>query len=109
MKTLHDKKELSPEARERVEARSRELIAEQLVAMTLRELREWQNVTQRDLAKSLGLGQDNVSRTERRPDLMLSTLRKHVAALGGELHVVVRLPGGAAIELKGLGEEIEAS
>jgi DNA-binding XRE family transcriptional regulator len=46
-------------------------------------LREAVQRTQEDLATSLGVGQDTVSRIERRSDILLSTLRRYVVAMGG--------------------------
>jgi transcriptional regulator with XRE-family HTH domain len=39
--------------------------------------------TQSDIARALDIDQGEVSRIERRPDVLLSTLRKYAAALGG--------------------------
>ena len=84
--TLKDKmKELSPAQRKKVEARAAELIAEE---MTLRELRHARKLTQVKIAKKLGVTQDSVSRLEKRSDLLLSTLRKTVEAMGGNLSLV---------------------
>jgi transcriptional regulator with XRE-family HTH domain len=57
----------------------------------LRELREKRgNVSQIDVAGRLGLRQPTVSKMERREDVNLSSLRRYVEALGGELHVSAR-------------------
>ena len=48
--------------------------------------------TQDDLAARLGVGQDTVSRIERRSDMLLSTLRRYVEATGGSLELVARFP-----------------
>ncbi|MGD0299173.1 MAG: helix-turn-helix transcriptional regulator [Bryobacteraceae bacterium] len=74
-------KKLSPVQRKNVEARVAELIAEE---MTLRELRKARKLTQVRVAKALGVTQDSVSRLEKRSDLLLSTLRKTVQAMGGQ-------------------------
>lgn len=44
------------------------------------------------MAKQLGIAQDSVSRLEKRSDLLLSTLRKTVEAMGGELSLVAEFP-----------------
>jgi transcriptional regulator with XRE-family HTH domain len=62
-----------------VEARSAQLIAEE---MSLQELRRARKLTQVRMAKELGIGQDGVSKLEKRADLMISTLRKAVEAMG---------------------------
>lgn len=76
---------LSRTERARVEARAAELMAEE---MTLRELRKARRLTQVRMAKTLGITQDSVSRLEKRSDLLLSTLRKMVEAMGGRLSLV---------------------
>ena len=70
---------LDPERRRRIEERAAELIAEE---MTLRELRKARQLTQARVAAELGISQDGVSRLEQRSDLLLSTLRKTVEAMG---------------------------
>ena len=56
------------------------------------EIRENLNITQEDMAVKLHTKQANVSRTERRRDMKLSTLKRYVEALGGELDIVARFP-----------------
>ncbi len=81
--------ELSPEDRAEVEARARELIAEE---MSLRELRKARDWTQTRLAQELGIHQESVSRLERRTDLLLSTLGNYIEAMGGELKLIAEFP-----------------
>lgn len=61
----------------------------------LQELREQQQISQVELAARLGIRQPTISKIERREDVNLSTLRRYIEALGGELHVTARFPGGA--------------
>jgi DNA-binding XRE family transcriptional regulator len=99
---MNDKiKKLSPAHRKKVEARADELIAEE---MTLRELRHARKLTQVRMAKTLGITQDSVSRLEKRSDLLLSTLRKTVQAMGGNLSLIAEFPDRAAVVLSGIGE-----
>jgi transcriptional regulator with XRE-family HTH domain len=101
--TLKDKmKQLSPAQRKKVEARAAELIAEE---MTLRELRRARKLTQVKVAKTLGVTQDSVSRLEKRSDLLLSTLRKTVEAMGGNLSLVAEFPDRAPVVLSGIAED----
>jgi transcriptional regulator with XRE-family HTH domain len=101
--TLKDKmKELSPAQRKKVEARAAQLIAEE---MTLRELRHARKLTQVKMAKTLGVTQDSVSRLEKRSDLLLSTLRKTVEAMGGNLSLVAEFPDRAPVILSGIAED----
>ena len=100
---LKDKmKELSPAQRKKVEARAAELIGEE---MTLRELRQARKLTQVKMAKTLGVTQDSVSRLEKRSDLLLSTLRKTVEAMGGNLSLVAEFPDRAPVVLSGIAED----
>src|SRR5262249_49725862 len=90
----------TPEQRARVEARAEELIEEEL---TLRDLRQAQHLTQERMAELLGVEQGNVSRLERRADLLLSTLASYVAAMGGKLRLIAEFPNRkpVAITLSG--------
>ena len=97
-------RELSPERRKRIEARADELIVEE---MTLQALRKARKRTQIQLAKKLGVTQDNVSRLEQRSDLLLSTLRKTVEAMGGRLSLVAEFPDRPAVILAGFAETDE--
>jgi transcriptional regulator with XRE-family HTH domain len=95
-------KNLSPVQRKKVEARAAELIAEE---MTLRELRKARKLTQVRVAKALGVTQDSVSRLEKRSDLLLSTLRKTVQAMGGNLSLVAQFPDREPVVLTGIADE----
>lgn len=97
---VNDKmRELSPAQRKRVQARAAELIAEE---MTLRELRRARKLTQVRMAKKLGITQDSVSRLEKRSDLLLSTLRRTVKAMGGNLSLVAEFPDRPPVVLSGI-------
>jgi transcriptional regulator with XRE-family HTH domain len=93
--------ELTRAQRKRVEARAAQLIAEE---MTLRALRKARKRTQVQLAKKLGVTQDSVSRMEQRSDLLLSTLRKTVEAMGGHLSLVAEFPDHAPVVVSGFAD-----
>lgn len=102
MRSLEEKLKGIPAARRRkIEKRAKDLIAEE---MTLQELRRARKITQVRMAKELGIRQDGVSRLEKRTDLMLSTLRKTVAAMGGDLSLVASFPDREPVVLSGIGE-----
>ena len=92
---------LSAAQRKKVEARAVELIAEE---MTLQELRRARKLTQVSVAKALGIPQDSVSRLEKRSDILLSTLRKTVQVMGGNLSLVAEFPDRAPVVLSGIAE-----
>lgn len=83
--------------RAKVEARAAELIAEEA---TLQDLRKALGLTQEQMAKQLNIGQDSVSRVERRVDMLLSTLRAYVEAMGGELNLIAEFPGRPPVRLQ---------
>ena len=94
--------QLNPALRQKIEARAAQLIAEE---MTLRELRHARKLTQVRMAKSLGITQDGVSRLEQRSDLLLSTLRKTIQAMGGNLSLIAEFPDRAPVVLTGIAED----
>ena len=94
---------LSPQRRARVEARAAELIAQE---MTLRDLRKVRDFTQVHIAELLGIGQDGVSRLEKRSDLLLSTLQGYIGAIGGVLELIARFPDCPPVVLTGLSSRV---
>lgn len=98
--------EESEETRLWVKQRAAELIAQE---MSLRELRHLRKLTQARLSKKLKIGQEGVSRIEKRSDLYISTLRSYVEGVGGELTLLVKLPNRPPVALSGLGEDQGAS
>jgi DNA-binding XRE family transcriptional regulator len=94
--------ELPADRRERIQQRAAELIAEEL---NLREVRRLRKLTQARLSKKLKIGQEGVSRIEKRTDLYISTLRSYVEGVGGKLKLVVELPDRPPVILSGLGED----
>lgn len=77
--------ELPAKRRATIETRAAELA-------TLKDLRQAVAQTQQDLAAALGVGQDTISRLEKRSDMLLSTLRRYVEAMGGKLELVAQFP-----------------
>jgi transcriptional regulator with XRE-family HTH domain len=69
--------------------------------MSLRELRRAHKLTQERIAETLGIGQDQVSRLEQRSDLLLSTLRSYVEAMGGGLKLIAEFPHRNPVLLSG--------
>ena len=99
---LHDKmKSVGSRRRKKIEARVAELVAEE---MALRELRKAHHRTQASMAKQLGISQDGVSRLEKRSDLLLSTLRNYVEAMGGNLSLIAEFPDQPPVMLSGFSD-----
>ena len=100
MTTLTEKMDKLPEARrKKVAARAKTLIAEE---MSLQELRRARKRTQIRVAKKRGINQENVSRIEKRTDLLISTLSGYVEAMGGKLSLVAEFPDRPPIALTGI-------
>lgn len=81
---------MSPEVLARAQARTKEMMAEMLLA----EIRKLAGLTQEDLAAQLGITQPSLSRLENQDDMQVSTLRRLIQALGGELEIIAHLPRG---------------
>jgi transcriptional regulator with XRE-family HTH domain len=82
---------MRPESLVRAKARAKEMMAE----MLLSEIRREVGLTQEELAASVGIKQPTLSRLESQDDMQVSTLRRLIQALGGELELIAHLPGGA--------------
>jgi predicted XRE-type DNA-binding protein len=93
---------LNAAQRKKIKDRAPELIAEE---MSFRDLLKARKLTQARLAKALGITQDSVSRLEKRSDLLLSTLRKTVKAMGGDARIVAEFPDRAPVVLSELSED----
>lgn len=98
--TAHERFKVLLETKPRAKARYDTVLAEiNSRQATLRRLREARALTQSTLAELLDMDQSEVSRLERRSDMLLSTLKRFVAATGGEMHIVVTYPDGGPVEL----------
>jgi transcriptional regulator with XRE-family HTH domain len=75
--------------------------------MTLQDLRKAREFTQIRMAELLNMRQENVSRLERRADLLVSTLQSYIAAMGGELSLVVEFKDQPPVKIAGLISMIE--
>jgi len=83
-------------------AESQERIAAKVEVMrrivALNQLREELNMSQTELAAAMGVKQPTVAKIEQPGnDPRLSTLKRYVSALGGELSIDVTLPNGKRI------------
>ncbi len=80
--------DFSPERRTAIDERKAILREE----MNLAEMRQAFALTQSTLAEALGVGQAEISKIENRTDLFVSTLRKYIAAMGGDLEINAVFP-----------------
>ena len=94
------KRKISPQAQARVDAR----VKATLQTMPLAEIRKAIGMTQADLAGKLDVAQGSVSKIENAADMYLTTLRKYVEALGGELHLTAKFADGRELEIEHLAE-----
>ena len=78
------------ERRQRIEKHTSELLAE----MPLQELRKALQLTQQQVAAMLNMNQAAVSKMEGQTDMYVSTLRRFIEAMGGELRIVAHFPQG---------------
>jgi helix-turn-helix protein len=60
------------------------------------ELRRACQLSQEQLAATLAEKQPSISRLEQRTDMYVSTLRRYIEAMGGQLDIVARFPDGEA-------------
>lgn len=106
MTTLNEKLGQLPEdRRSAIGAEADRLHTEYL---TLKELRKARELTQQQLAETLGIRQATIAQMEKRSDLMLSTLRSYVEAMGGRLNLTVEFPGKAPVQLSGFSGDHDA-
>jgi transcriptional regulator with XRE-family HTH domain len=87
---------MSPAAQERVAEKTRAIIRD----LSLNELRAARELTQEQLAKSLGIEQPAVSKLERRTDMYVSTLQTAIRAMGGDLEIRATFPDGTTYRIE---------
>lgn len=96
-KKLDDVIKALPKGRQaQVEARAMELA-------TLKDLRQAAQQTQAQMAATLGVRQDTISRLEKRSDMLLSTMRQYVESMGGKLELVAKFPDRPPVVIDHIG------
>lgn len=80
--------DFSPERRQRIEEKKAALREE----MSLAEIRQALSLTQSTLAETMNVGQAEISKIENRTDIFISTLRRFIRAMGGELEINAVFP-----------------
>ena len=97
------KSKLSPDRREKIAKGARAEMVAELIEGDLRAVREIAGKTQVEVAEILDTTQSELSRLERREDYKLSTLRRYIEALGGELEIVARF-ADHAVKIKNFAD-----
>ncbi len=77
---------MSPEARDKAETEALRLGKE----MDLAEVRRALKLSQEEIGQTLQIKQGSVAKIEKRADMYVSTLRRFIEAMGGELEIVAR-------------------
>jgi len=75
-----------------VREKAKKLKRKYLAEMLLSEIRHLAGKSQTELARILGVKQPGVSKLEQQDDMQISTLKKIIEALGGEVHIIARFP-----------------
>ncbi|HEB54904.1 MAG TPA: helix-turn-helix domain-containing protein, partial [Gammaproteobacteria bacterium] len=74
---------MSPDAQTRAHEKTQALLAE----LPLAELRRARQLSQEQLATELDVQQPAVAKIEKKTDMYISTLRRFINAMGGELEI----------------------
>lgn len=77
-------------------------------AVSLKELRKENGLSQAEIAEILERQQGEISKIERRKDVLVSTLADYVRAVNGELQIIVRLSDGKTRRIQ-LEDAVETS
>ena len=79
-----------------IESRDRAALATRrnLAELVLAQARTISGKSQSELARALGIRQPSLSKLENQTDMQISTLKRVIEALGGELEIIARLPEG---------------
>lgn len=80
--------EFPKEKQEKIKVKATEYIREY---KKLSDLRKQLGVTQEMIARHQGVKQVNISNLEKRNDMLISTLKKYVESIGGQLEINIRL------------------
>ena len=76
------------------QARIKQRTAQMASEMALQELRQALALTQQEIADHLKMNQAAISKLEHQSDMYVSTLRRFIAAMGGDLRIVAHFPQG---------------
>lgn len=86
-------------------AKAKAAARKKMEAMLLGEVRKQLGFTQSAVAKAMGVSQSALSQLESQDDLQLSTLRRLVKALGGELDIIARFGDRSIVLMDSAGAQ----
>jgi transcriptional regulator with XRE-family HTH domain len=100
-KQLRDRMPAGRQAK--IDSRTKDLLA----TLPLHEIRQARKLSQEEIAEKLNVRQAAVSKVEHRTDVYISTLRRHIEAMGGSLLIQAEFPEGRyqISNFEGLGED----
>ena len=84
--------ELTKNLPDHIKQKAEDKTNELLLQLTLAELREKRNITQKELAEKLNVNQSAISKIENRAGISLTNLYKLIHAMGGEIEIVAKFP-----------------
>ena len=77
---------MTPEAQAQAQAEALQIDTK----MRLADVRRALKLSQEDIAQVLQVGQGSVAKMEKRADMYVSSLRRFIEAMGGELDIIAR-------------------
>ena len=86
-------KQIPAERRARIDER----VESELLKIALRDLRKRRGLRQIDLARTLGVNQPALSKMEHQQDMNVSTLKRIIKGMGGQLRIVAEFPDGDVV------------
>jgi transcriptional regulator with XRE-family HTH domain len=96
----HTWEEIKAKAKPETIAAAAEKTRQMVERLHLADLRKAREMTQEDLARSLKISQTEVSQIERRSEVYISTLRRYIGALGGDVVITARFGDGVDVPLQ---------
>ena len=81
------------------------MAADAMTFASLKDLRKLAGQTQEAMAASLGVGQETISRLEKRNDMLLSTLHHYVESMGGQVTLIATFPDQVPVIIDHRGDK----
>lgn len=86
-------KKMPQDRLDRIDQRRHEILQD----ITLKELRQAFELTQKQLAETLKINQAAISKMESQSDMYISTLRRFLEAMGARLKIIAEFPDGEVV------------